>query len=623
MRKYLPLIIVVSIAAIARLLFFSSWSFSNDELSALTRLDYQSFGELIRKGVKTDGHPAFVQVFLYYYTEWAGNSTAAVRLPFVLGGIVSVSLNFLIARKWFGEKAAMLSSMVMALLQFPVLYSQLGRPYSFGLLWVLLSVYFWDKLLFKEKGNKWLFAALAGISYTLAMYNHYFSFLAVLIVGIIGLFFIKKQSRLPYLLSGIIAALLFVPHIPVTMHHLTIGGVGGWLAKPEPWWLITHLKYVFNDSWITLMIMLVIAIFSIIKAPGYERWSKYHTISLLFFGLLFLTGFLYSILVNAVIQHSTMLFGLPFILMLIFSWMKHFRRVDWLFFLVGILLIIHPKGLWSFYDKQHFGEFEQVAAMFAEWNEEADSDVINVVYANSSDYINFYLEEDPLHFNHVFQGTKGELALLAKDSLLKSNEHLILAWTKPYRVQVYDIIRSHFPLVIKDEKFGELSRVTMFSKTHGHPFDSVFRQSKNLVFECKEDFSQNTKCVKSVRENYIRQDDSSIYMTSNKFDLQFSNASTAKTGQITEVEVKGKILKGKPLKKARLVCSLSPPKGKSKLWRHIPLSWFTSRQGWNSFIFTPEVNTEMQEGDQLKIHIWNPENEQVFIDDLEIRFYGK
>ncbi len=621
MRKYLPLIIVVSVAAIARLLFYSSWSFSNDELSALTRLDFRSFGELISEGVKTDGHPAFVQVFLYYYTEWAGNSSAAVRLPFILAGIASVLLHFLIARRWFGEKAAILSSLVMALLQFPVLYSQLARPYSFGLLWVLLSVYFWDKLLFREKGNKWLFAALAGISYALAMYTHYFSFLAVLIVGVTGLFYMKKQTRLPYLLSGAIAVVLFVPHIPVTLHHLTIGGVGGWLAKPEPWWLITHLKYVFNDSWMLLLMMLAITIFTFTKTPKNERWSTFHTVSLLFFGLLFLTGFLYSVFVNAVIQHSTMLFGLPFILMLLFSWVKHLKRTDWLVFLVGILLVIPTKGLWSFYSKQHFGEFEGVAERFAGWNQETDGDVINVVYANSSEYLNFYLENNPVSFNHVFQGSKEELAALALDSLLETKDHLILAWTKPYRVQAYDIVRSHFPRVSKDMKYGDLSRITMFSKSQGQPFDSVFRPNTKVVFECKEDFSQTAECVKSVPQNYIHKSDSAYYQTSKKFDLQFSKTFSADEEPVSEIEVTGKIYSEKPLKKAMLVFALAPPKGKSKIWRSIPLSWFTSRQGWNRFTFTPEINTVMQKGDELKIHLWNPENERLFVDDLQIILY--
>lgn len=623
MRKYLPLIIVVSIAAVARLLFYDSWSFSNDELSALTRLDFNSLGELILKGVKTDGHPALVQVFLYYYTEWAGLSPTAVRLPFVLAGIASVLLNFLVARQWFGEKAAVLSSLVMALLQFPVLYSQLARPYSFGLLWVLLSVFLWDKLLFRKISNKWGIAALAGISYALAMYTHYFSFLAVLIVGITGLFFMKKQTRFPYLLSGVIATLLFIPHIPVTVHHLTIGGVGGWLAKPGPWWLVTHLKYVFNDSWATMLLMMAITIFSFIKAPKTERWHKFHTVSLLFFGLLFLTGFLYSVFVNAVIQHSTMLFGLPFMLMLLSSWVKYLKKADWLYFLVGILLVIPSKGLWSFYGKQHFGEFKRVAEKLAEWNKERGGGVINVVYANSSEYLNLYLEGNPVRFNHVFYGAKGELAVLAGDSLLKTKHHLILAWTKPYRTQVYDIVRSHFPLVVKDFDFGGLSRITLFSKTNGQPFDSVFREDKTLVFDCVEDFSQNAQCVKSVPENYVQRNGSACYQTSKKFDLQFSKAFNQDIGQVAEVEVAGKIFAEKPPKKAMLVFALAPPNGKSKIWRSIPLSWFTSRQGWNSFVFTPEINEEMQKGDQLKIHFWNPQNEPFFIDDLQIKLYGK
>src|SRR5690606_31293576 len=96
------------------------------------------FGELIDLGVCKDTHPAGVQVFLFYWIKLFGISEAAVRLPFVIAGILSVLLVYLIAKRWFNETVALLSAAAIAFLEFPITYSQLARPYASGLLFSLL-----------------------------------------------------------------------------------------------------------------------------------------------------------------------------------------------------------------------------------------------------------------------------------------------------------------------------------------------------------------------------------------------------------------------------------------------------------------------------------------------------
>ncbi len=64
-------------AAILRLSGITGFSLSNDELSALARLQFDSAREVIKEGVYPDFHPAGVQLYLYYWTlvfgfsEWA------------------------------------------------------------------------------------------------------------------------------------------------------------------------------------------------------------------------------------------------------------------------------------------------------------------------------------------------------------------------------------------------------------------------------------------------------------------------------------------------------------------------------------------------------------------------
>ena len=143
------LLIILLLAAFLRFYNYAGWSLSNDELSALSRLQFDSFSEMIEKGVMLgDFHPAGVQVFLWFWVKVFGNSVVAVRLPFVIFGIVSVYLVFLIGKRWFSPAAGLFAVSAMAFLQFPILFSQLARPYSPGLLFSLATVLFWTKIIF-------------------------------------------------------------------------------------------------------------------------------------------------------------------------------------------------------------------------------------------------------------------------------------------------------------------------------------------------------------------------------------------------------------------------------------------------------------------------------------------
>ena len=142
------LTIIIIIGAILRLYNYSNWSLSNDELSALARLRFSDFFEMIEQGVKlNDMHPAGVQTFLYLLTHFFGTSEMVVRFPFVIAGIISIYVFYKIGLLWFNSNTALVATTAFAFLQFPILYSQLARPYSPGLLFSLLAVFFWTKII--------------------------------------------------------------------------------------------------------------------------------------------------------------------------------------------------------------------------------------------------------------------------------------------------------------------------------------------------------------------------------------------------------------------------------------------------------------------------------------------
>src|ERR1051325_2365989 len=236
--------LIIIIASVLRIYNYWNWSFTHDELGAFIRLNYHSFSELIREGVQNnDTHPAFVQLFLFGWTKIFGLSEAAIRLPFVLAGIGSVVLVYQISKKWFGTACAQFTSLTIAILDFPILYSQLARPYSFGLFFSLLAVWCWINLLFGDGKKIYLKALYYGLATVLCMLTHYFSFFFAMLVAITGLLFLKKETWKAYLISGAIAIIIFLPHVSVSLSQFGKGGVGEWLAKPESNYLWQFIQY--------------------------------------------------------------------------------------------------------------------------------------------------------------------------------------------------------------------------------------------------------------------------------------------------------------------------------------------------------------------------------------------
>ena len=131
------------------------------------------------------------------------------------------------------------------MLCFKLLQGSVGRhryPQSFKALRLVILIFPKDK----HKGQKWLKIIFLGLAFTLQLYNHYFSALLAVIMGVSGFLFIQRKQLLPYLIAGIIASLLYLPHIPISLNHFSIGGVGEWLGKPDKTWILDHILYIFN-----------------------------------------------------------------------------------------------------------------------------------------------------------------------------------------------------------------------------------------------------------------------------------------------------------------------------------------------------------------------------------------
>lgn len=613
------LVFVIALAALMRLYNFSSWSLSNDELSAVIRLQATTFTQLIEEGVKPDFHPAGVQIFLYYWCKVVGNSPFALRLPFVLAGIFSVFFFYLIAKIWFNKSAAILSSLVFGFLQFTILYSQLARPYSVGLFFSLIMVFGLTQLLFNESQKKRLnYSFLFGTGIIGCMYTHYFSFLFAIVVGITGLFFIRKENFWHYLIASATAVILFLPHLQITLLQFGRGGVGSWLGKPESDYLGQFLFYSFNESW--LLITALCFSFTISYLFNRTNWqkNKFRIISLVWFFAPFFIGYYYSIYVNPVLQYSILIFSFPFLLLFVFSYINENQTALNLMLFVPLAIIGFCSTAFGFnyYNKQQFGVFKQLAEKNIEWEGKYGSENVNTAYNLIAwQYVDYYFAKENYKAGYCF--LRGD-DTISKHTLIqhvsKSNgDYFVFGWSNVYTPdEFFSIILDKYDEVMEHNQYFN-SAVTLFKKTN-KPNSAKYNLYLNESFDnfngkfFDADTSRFTDTVITslcINEN---EDFACEYKTTiaNLFpdgnelvniELDYSTVSFPQFQLVFEILRAGKQINWS-----------------SGLSSHFP----TDEQNNGTLFYSKRKPTGALPSDEVKIYIWNLKKQNITIDNILI-----
>jgi len=442
--------IILSVAVILRFFNYPEIPFTHDEFSALFRLQFDSFSDLIEKGIKTDGHPAGVQVFLYYWTKLFGSEAWVVKLPFTVLGILSVWLTYIIGRKWFNESVGLISSAYVASIQFTVMYSQMARPYISGLFLSLLMIYFWSNLIMNPDRNFVRNFTMYIISSALCAYNHHFSLLFAAIVGISGIFLIQRRFLMKYMLAGVLIFVLYIPHLRIFFYQLNVGGIEEWLGKPGNDFLIRFLYYVFNYSVIVILITVLIFTFGLAGIRKNEFNKKLVIISFVWFILPIVIGSVYSRYVNAVLQYSVLIFSTPMLFFLLFGFIKEQNsRINLI--LVSVILVANTLTL--IYTRKHYEIFytsvyEEILKDYEDIRLEGGNTIFII---DSDDRISdYYIERDSIdpgfiNYSDAFQDIGAFKDYLEDNSM--ANDRLFLGCLSFIHPNVVPLIQDYFPAI--------------------------------------------------------------------------------------------------------------------------------------------------------------------------------
>src|SRR4030042_621512 len=147
------ILIILTAALILRLIAInqSLWLDEAINVNVARALDLKS---LIFNYSLGDFHPPLFHVLLRGWILLFGSSEISVRIPSVILGVATVYVTYLIGRKLFEHKTALIAATLLATAPLHIYYSQEARMYMLAAFFASLSVYFFISIL--KKDNFWL-----------------------------------------------------------------------------------------------------------------------------------------------------------------------------------------------------------------------------------------------------------------------------------------------------------------------------------------------------------------------------------------------------------------------------------------------------------------------------------
>ena len=481
---YILLGVVLLVAAVLRFWRFPELPFMHDELSALYRTQFDSFSAMVQGGIYPDSHPSGVQVFLYYWVKLVGMSEFWVKLPFALMGLASVYLTFLIGKLWYSRRAGLMAAAVFAASQFTVFYSQLARPYASGLFFVLLFAVAWTKMVFgKRKPSIWLCVAFA-LTAALTALAHNFSTATAGLVFLTGLFFLPKERRLHYWLSGIGAVAVYSPNIPVFYHQLfEYGSIGGWLSTPKPTFLTDFLQYTMNYSSLFMFAAGVVIVLPLIYGHWQKGRNAMRIMSVVWFLIVFGVAYAYSLLKEPILQYSTMIFVYPFLLVTFFSLFKN-RSVNSTTTIVAVAALLFAGAESLVIDRRHYDlmyeqGFDGIAKSIKN-DKDTLADLHSVTWSDNTFMSEFYQKPNGIANTYVL-GRYNDITDMNSAICGDTSQFLCFGWTDyadprydvmaaaayPYKICEKTWFSSHY-MTLSRQPYGDA--ITAFHQLNGEPY---------------------------------------------------------------------------------------------------------------------------------------------------------
>lgn len=479
------LLIIIVVSAALRLWQLNCVPFMHDEFSALVRTCYDNFHDLIREGVMLhDSHPAGTQLLVYALVKIFGWNEFWLKLPFALMGIASVYLVFVIAKQWFNKNVGLVSAAFVSVSELFLFYSQLARPYSPGLFFILLFVYFWNRILIDKRDFGFWTCFGFAMSAFLSAEMHMFSMAQAGLIALSGLFFLKnvdKKRRKAYLWSCVAAVALYLPTFPVFYYQLFVyGSIGGWLGKPAATFVTDFLQYTANYSDLFIFTMLIAILLPVIVGNRTaDRKTAIRICCVLWSVLPLAVAWTYSLLKEPILQFSTLIFSFPFLIIFAFSFYDEKISYKIMASVVGLVVFLGITSLiidrQYYYQVYHQG-LDQVAVEMKKAQERYADSIQFVSYSGNTVMVEFYQKKEGID-NPKYFDLKDEVYDYQQFIMNCDKDYIAVGLTDhadmPWELSAV----AEYPFIIQENSWFTTRYLVLTRNDNGHPLLHVLNEN--------------------------------------------------------------------------------------------------------------------------------------------------
>jgi hypothetical protein len=609
--KIFLLLSLLLVGIVIRVWHIGQMHYTNDELSALSRTQFSSIDEVVEKGVIPDGHPVLVQVFLYYWAHWFDYEDVAVKIPFIIAGILSLILMFFIAKDAGGWYSG-LFVVAFAMASQPFVYfSQVARPYAPGLLFTLSTVFFVQKILIKKQGDiKWFFAA--AVSLVLTYYTHYFAALTTTLFWIMAFFVAPRKLKVKFIAYGLLAALLFLPHLPITLTQLSYGGLK-WLSTPSSEFYKYLVFYPFNYNILLLILSIGIFLFSLLYIAEYKRLINKTLLFFFPFLLTLIVGGLYSVYRMPVLQFSVLLFSYAFLVIFLFVFVKNIDK--------GILYISIPLiaiiGWYSLvFERQHFkaaydNPFYKVAKFYHD-NKGGNNHLPIITIAYHKFYVGSYVgkldkEVDTskyvINFNPSFSIEEFQKLI----TTLNADSVVIGYTTGLCKLYMNTYLRHYYPVLSKCSDYAYLFvKSGKNCKTEGTYVDTV----KKYVLLPGEKYNSFWKNVDNAKIEIDSATGEKYFLRTEEWGISFSAKLKELVKEPYNVLISSAVVRAKGSENnVKLVSEIKDTTKKTLWWNSNKVNFYHNKAPVAVCAYMIDINTS--ESDYYKTYLWNIDKDTI------------
>ncbi len=405
----------------------------------------------------------------------------------------AIIAGYKVGKLWFNSTVGLFAALFLSVLQYTITYSQYARPYSSGLFLSLLMVWFWTNVVFHAERNKILNRTGFILSAALCAYNHHFSMFLAVLVGVSGLFFVKKKEIKAYLFVCLAVIILYLPHIPILLAQIKKGGVESWLHKPEPSFILDYFGYILHFSnWMYgITAVLIAASFGLISGKIRET-NKFRLLALLWFAITYLTGYFYSVYLNSLLQYSVLIFVFPFLVMFVFSFYKNINFwlktiIIALFGITAVYTLIFER---KHYEIMYQSTFKEILLESDKIVRENKDKKVTVVYSMPEKIREYYVQKyaiDDANFYHL--DSIGNFIQFREFISRQTSDLLVLGWNYIPNIEYKLIAEERYPYLIQKKNWftGDFY---VYSRSKPDDPDYVFADS--IIFKAMNTFDTLT-----------------------------------------------------------------------------------------------------------------------------------